>query len=103
MIGGKWVFKVKEGPRNEEQLKARYVAKGYAQVKGVDYKETFSPTPKLITVRMLANKAVQSDLIIHQMDVDSAYLNAEIDTEIYVEQPKGFVKTDRTGRKIVWK
>ena len=103
VIGGKWVFKVKEGPRNEEQLKARYVAKGYAQVKGVDYKETFSPTPKLITVRMMANTAVQSDLIIHQMDVDSAYLNAEIDTEIYVEQPKGFVKTDRTGRKLVWK
>ena len=52
---------------------------------------------------MLMQIAVQSDLIVHQMDAVSAYLNSEIDAEIYVEQPKGFVKTDDSGRKLVWK
>ena len=102
-IGGRWVYAKKEGPEGEEIYKSRYVAKGYSQVKGIDYEETFSPTAKLTSLRMLTQVAVQLDLIVHQMDAVSAYLNSEIDAEIYVEQPKGFVKTDISGRKIVWK
>ena len=102
VIGGRWVYTVKQGPENEE-YKSRYVAKGFSQVKGIDYQETFSPTAKLTSLHMLMQIAVQLDLIVHQMDVNSAYLNADIDTEIYVEQPKGFCNTDDLGRKLVWK
>ena len=100
VIGGRWVYAVKQGPENEEKCKARYVAKGYSQIEGIDYKETFSPTAKLTSIRMLMQIAVQENLIVHQMDVKTAYLNADIDTELYVEQPKGFIDTDR---KLVWK
>ena len=102
-LGGRWVYAKKEGPGGEEIYKSRYVAKGFSQVKGIDYEETFSPTAKLTSLRMLMQIAVQSDLIVHQMDAVSAYLNSEIDAEIYVEQPKGFIKTDDSGRKLVWK
>ena len=62
VIGGRWVYTVKQGPENEDQYKSRYVAKGYSQVKGIDYKETFSPTAKLASIRMLMQITVQSGL-----------------------------------------
>lgn len=97
VIGGKWVYSVKTGLNNEQRFKARYVAKGYSQVESIDYHETFSPTAKLTSVRMLMQTAVQEDLLVHQMDVKTAYLNAEIDCEIFVEQPPGFVvKSDKS-------
>lgn len=102
VIGGKWVYTKKLGPENNEKFKARYVAKGYSQVESVDYHETFSPTAKLTSVRMLMQLAVQDGMLVHQMDVKTAYLNADIDTEIYIEQPKGFIKTDK-GQKLVCK
>lgn len=65
---------------------------------GVDYEETFSPTASLTSIRVLMQKAVQEDLILHQMDVKTAYLNAP-DCEIYMEQE---VKSP-TNEKLVCK
>lgn len=59
-------------------------------MKGVDYKETFDPTANLPPVRALLQIAAQHDLILHQMDVKTAYLNAPIDCEIYMDQAEGF-------------
>ena len=73
------------------RYKARFVAKGFSQVPGLDYHETFSPTARLTSLRMLLQLAVQENLLIHQMDVKTAYLHADIDCEIYLEQPEGFV------------
>ncbi|KAK3883860.1 hypothetical protein Pcinc_011828 [Petrolisthes cinctipes] len=62
VIGGKWVYAVKLGPNNTEKHKARYVAKGYSQVKDVDYGETFSPTARHTSIRMLMQLATQEGM-----------------------------------------
>ena len=100
-VGGRWVFSVKLGPDAAEKYKARYVAKGYSQVEGVDYRETFAPTARITSVRALIQIAVQYDLLVHQMDVKTAYLNAPIDCELYVEQPEGFEVKSPDGEKLV--
>jgi DNA-dependent RNA polymerase auxiliary subunit epsilon len=102
-VGGKWVYTIKSGPNGEEKYKARYVAKGYSQIPNIDYHETFSPTAKMTSVRMLMQLAVQYNLTIHQMDVKTAFLNAPIDCELYVEQPKGFVIKGDSGENLVLK
>jgi DNA-dependent RNA polymerase auxiliary subunit epsilon len=89
--GGEWVYTIKSGPKGEGKYKPHYVAKRYSQIPNIDYHETFSPTAKMTSVRMLMQLAVQYNLIIHQMDVKTAFLNAPIDCELYLEQPKGFV------------
>jgi len=86
VVGGRWVYVVKLGPDNEEHFKGRYVAKGYSQVQDTDYHETFSPTARVTSIRMLMQLAAQYNLIVHQMDVKTAYLKAPIDCELYVEQ-----------------
>ncbi|XP_063857145.1 uncharacterized protein LOC135098678 [Scylla paramamosain] len=99
-VGSRWVYDLKFNPNNETRYKARFVAKGYSQEAGIDYHETFSPTTRITSVRTLMQLAVQHDLVVHQMDVKTAYLNAPIDCEIYVEQPKGFCVEGNGGEKI---
>ena len=89
-VGGRWVYTIKEGADGDITYKARFVAKGYSQVKGIDFEETFAPTANIVSVRVLCQLAAQYDLILHQMDVKTAYLNAPIDCEIYMEQAEGF-------------
>lgn len=100
-VGGRWVFTVKETPDQSDTFKARYVAKGYSQVEGIDYKETFSPTASMTSVRALMQIAVQNDLVLHQMDVKTAYLHAPIDCEVYIEQPEGFEEQSETNEHLV--
>ena len=101
--GGEWVYAIKTGPNGEEKYKACYVAKGYSQIPNIDYHETFSPTAKMTSVRILMQLAVQYNLTIHQMDVKTAFLNAPIDCELYVEQPKGFVVKGGSAENLVVK
>ena len=103
VVGGRRVYAVKLGPNGEEKYKARFVAKGYSQIPNVDYHETFSPTARITSVRMLMQLAVQDNLVVHQMDVKTASLNAPIDCEIYIEQPEGFEQQDKNGLKLVCK
>ena len=97
-VGGRWVYSVKIGVDGTEKFKARYVAKGYSQIQGIDYHDTFAPTAHITSVRVLLQIAVQYDLIVHQMDVKTAYLNAPIDCEIYVDQPEGFEVKSSHGK-----
>ena len=103
IVGGRWVYTVKTGPKKAETFKARYVAKGYSQVSGSDYHETFSPTARMSSIRVLLQHAVQNDMLVHQMDVKTAYLNAPIDCEIFMEQPKGYEKAGKNGERLVYK
>lgn len=103
LVGSKWVYTVKDDPHNGKRHKARFVARGFSQIHGIDYHETFSPTARLTSLRMLLQLASQENLHIHQMDVKTAYLNADIDCDIYLEQPEGFVKTNEGGDKLVCK
>ena len=92
-IGSKWVFKVKHRSDGKvERFKARLVAKGYAQKYGIDYDETFSPVVKFSSVRALIAFAIQNDMLLHQMDVVTAFLNGNLEEDIYMQQPDGYVK-----------
>ena len=74
-----------------DKYKPRLVVKGYIQKKGLDYFDTYSPLTKITSIRMLIALATVHDLKIHQMDVKTAFLNGELEEEIYMEQPEGFV------------
>ena len=92
-IGCKWIFKVKyDKDGRVERFKGRLVAKGYAQQYGIDYEETFSPVVRFSSIRTLLAFAVQHNLLIHQMDVVSAFLNGKLQEDIYMQQPEGYVQ-----------
>ena len=91
VIGVKWVYKTKyKSDGSLDKHKARLVAKGYAQRPGVDFDETFSPTARMTTIRTVLALAAHSQWPVYQMDVKSAFLNGELQEEVYVEQPPGF-------------
>ena len=104
VVGGKWVYKVKRGSQGEiDKYKARYVAQGFSQVPGLEYKETYAPTARPETIRTVFALTAQHDCILEQMDVKSAYLHSKVDEEIYLQQPRGFEKVADDGRKLVCK
>ena len=92
-IGTKWVFKVKRKYDGQiDRYKARLVVKGYAQQKGIDYDETFAPTSRASTVRSLVAVAAYHGWKVHQMDIKTAFLNGDLQEEVYVDQPSGFIQ-----------
>ncbi|UYV61519.1 hypothetical protein LAZ67_1005132 [Cordylochernes scorpioides] len=91
VIGSKWLFRRKYSSDGSlERYKARLVAKGYSQKYGIDYEETFAPVVRHSTIRTVLALAVEYDLLVHQMDVQSAFLNGDVKEEIYMTQPENF-------------
>ncbi len=92
-ISCKWVFKIKHGVDGEvERYKARLVARGFTQTFGVDYKEIFAPVAKFVSIRCILALGAIEDMEIHQMDVKTAFLNVDLEEEMYMEQPEGFTQ-----------
>src|SRR3954468_4494164 len=90
-VENKWIFKRKtDVDGNVTVYKARLVAKGFRQIQGVDYDETFSPVAMLKSVRIMLAIAAYFGYEIWQMDVKTAFLNGNIEEELYMIQPKGF-------------
>ena len=88
----KWVFKKKtDMDGNVSVYKARLIAKGFRQVQGVDYDETFSPVAMLKSVRIMLAIAAYFDYEIWQMDVKTAFLNGNLTEDVYMIYPEGFV------------
>ncbi|PKI48780.1 hypothetical protein CRG98_030822 [Punica granatum] len=99
VIGFKWVYKTKlkfDGSVNK--YKARRIVKGYAQIWGVDYSETFAPVARLDTIRLLLAIVAERNWKIYQLDVKSVFLNGVLEEEIYVEQLEGFEVKGAEGR-----
>jgi hypothetical protein len=91
-ISCKWVFKIKHGVDGEVQrYKVRLVARGFTQTFGVDYNETFAPVAKFVSIRCILALAAIEDMEIHQMDVETAFLNGDL---------KGFANEGRTFSKV---
>ena len=101
-ILGKCVYKVKMGPSSQvEKYKARYVAKGFKRVERLDYFETFAPTCKPETFRILLQLSAKQGHVMHIFDVKSAFLHSPKEEEVYLEQPQEFVKQGSDGEKLV--
>ena len=93
VLGGKWVFKIKRGSENQiTRWKARWVVRGFEQVLGINYHETFASVVKPMSYKALFAIAAARGWVIEQMDVKTAFLYGEVDAEIYVEMPHEFGK-----------
>ena len=99
-IGNKWVLKIKrKADGSIDKYKARLVAKGYTQREGIDYEENFSPVVRFVSIRLIVAIVAHLDLELFQMDVKTAFLNGELDEEIYMDQPISF-EVKEQGRKV---
>ncbi|CAI7856346.1 unnamed protein product, partial [Closterium sp. NIES-53] len=81
---------VKRSPGSPPVFKARYVARGFSQRQGVDYFHTFSPTPKMTTLRVLLHVAAHRDYELHSLDFSTAFLQGSLHEEIWLCRPPGF-------------
>ncbi|CAI7899293.1 unnamed protein product [Closterium sp. NIES-54] len=97
IVSGMWIFRVKRPPGSPPVFKARYVARGFSQRHGVDYFQTFSPTPKMTTLWVLLHVAAHRDYELHSLDFSTAFLQGSLHEEIWLRRPLGFTGTFPPG------
>ena len=95
LITGRWVFSIKTDINGNIRYKARWVARGFLQVYGLNYTDTYAPMSRMTSIRALMFFCANFVFLAHQLDVTTAYLNATVDSVIFMEQPKGF-SNDKT-------
>ncbi|CAI7764497.1 unnamed protein product [Closterium sp. NIES-54] len=101
IVDGMWILRVKRPPGSPPAIKARYVARGFSQRQGVDYFQTFSPTPKMTALRVLLHVAAQRDYELHSLDFSTAFLQGSLHEEIWLRRPPGFTGTFRAGLPLL--
>ncbi|GKD45583.1 retrovirus-related pol polyprotein from transposon TNT 1-94, partial [Tanacetum coccineum] len=95
VIGLKWIYKVKLDEYGDVlKNKDRLVAKGYRQEEGIDFEESFAPVARIKAIRIFIANAASKNMIIYQMDVKTAFLNGNLQEEVFVSQPEGFEDPD---------
>ncbi|GJV64788.1 zinc finger, CCHC-type containing protein [Tanacetum coccineum] len=108
-LGCKWIFKRKLNVDGTiEKFKARLVIQGFRQKSGIYYFDTYAPVARISTIRLLIALALIHSMIIHQIDVKTTFLNGELEEDVYMNQPQGFIipgkktrKFDETGKGVI--
>lgn len=91
VLSSRWVYRIKPGEKGiPERFKARLVIRGNEQESGIDYEETFASVCRYESIRLLLAIAVTKHLKMKQFDVKTAFLNGQLEDEIFMEQPEGF-------------
>ncbi|CAI7868185.1 unnamed protein product [Closterium sp. NIES-53] len=90
IVDDMWILRVKRPPGSPPAFKARYVARGFSQRQEVDYFQTFSPTPRMTSLRLLLHVAAQRDYELHSLDFSTAFLQGSVHEEIWLPRPLGF-------------
>nr|GFD24618.1 zinc finger, CCHC-type [Tanacetum cinerariifolium] len=91
-LGCKWIFKIKLKVNGTiEKFQARLVIQGFRHNSGIDYCDNYALVARINTIRLLIAMASIHNMIIHQMDVKITFLNGELDKEVYMNQPQGFI------------
>ncbi|CAI7736071.1 unnamed protein product [Closterium sp. NIES-53] len=97
IVDGMWILRVKRLPGSPHAFKSRYFARGFSQQQGVDYFQTFSPTPKMITLWVLLHVAAQRDYELHSLDFSTPFLQGSLHEEIWLRRPRGFTGSFPAG------
>ncbi|CAI7907806.1 unnamed protein product, partial [Closterium sp. NIES-53] len=97
IVDGMWIFKMKRPSGSPPVFKARYVARGFSQRQRVDFFQTFSPTPRMTTLRVLLHVAAQRDYKLHSLDFSTAFLQGSLHEEIWLRRPPGFTGSFPAG------
>jgi hypothetical protein len=96
VVGSRWIYKVKQAADGSvEKYKARFVARGFSQIKGMNYDETFAPIARYSSIRYIFAISAQMGWRIHQMDVKTMFLNGIIEEEVYIKHLEGFDTFDK--------
>ena len=91
MVGCRWIFKTKLHANGSiERHKARLVVKGFSQIHGLDFEDTFSPMVRPATIRIILSIAVTYGWPLHQLDVKNVFLHGYLSEKVYMEQPPGY-------------
>ncbi|CAI7834830.1 unnamed protein product [Closterium sp. NIES-53] len=97
IVSGMWIFTVKRPPGSPPAFKAHYVARGFSQRQGVDFFQTFSPTPKMTTLRVILHVAAQRDYELHSLDFSTTFLQGSLHEEIWLRRPPSFTGSFPAG------
>ncbi|CAI7907674.1 unnamed protein product [Closterium sp. NIES-53] len=97
IVSGMWIFRVKRPSGSPPVSKAHYVTRGFRQRQGVDLFQTFSPTSKMTTLRVLLHVAAQRDYELHSLDFSTAFLQGSLHEEIWLRRPPGFTGSFPAG------
>ncbi|CAI7870776.1 unnamed protein product [Closterium sp. NIES-54] len=97
IVDGMWILRVKRPPISPPAFKARYIAQGFSQRQGIDFFQTFSPTPKMTTLRVLLHVAAQRDYEMHSLNFSTAFPQSSLHEEIWLHRPPGFTGSFSMG------
>jgi hypothetical protein len=88
IVPSRWLYKIKHAVDGSvDKYKARFVACGFSQKEGIDYEETFAPIARYTSIKVIISLASVLGWKLHQMDVKTAFLNGQVEEEVYIEQP----------------
>ncbi|RVX11466.1 Retrovirus-related Pol polyprotein from transposon TNT 1-94 [Vitis vinifera] len=90
-LHNKWVYRIKNEHDGSKRYKARLIVKGFQQKEGIDYTEIFSPVVKMSTIRLVLGMVVAENLHLEQLDVKIAFLHGDLEEDLYMIQPEGFI------------